>query len=486
MFFTIFPLLMHDGYTDILYVKTGYFYLLSGLYIFCMAVCLWFENEKKHQEYLSLRFFKTDFFCVAFGIVALGSWGMCANKSAQFWGIYGRNMGLLTILFCIVCYFLVSRYLEWKQYILTGILCTVMLVCVVAVCNHLGFDILSVYTAFDKHSEFLSTMGNINTLSAYIGVFVPFGMALFVVSDGEVSPVFYGIFVFVGFMGIISANSDSAYLTIGAAFGILLYMAKTQDRGVRLLVLACAYPAAVMCIHLLRKVRGVEKCMVFRPGLSEMLVDVRLNILLIIVFLGLLVFLRVKKNSWYAMRRCLLGIVVLAVVSILISFIYINLAWGKKEAKAHLGEFYRYLYLSNSWGTKRLRIWKAALHTFFRLPVLNKVTGVGPAGFYFATQEYLTAGELAVFQKQGNLVDAHNIYLQQLVLFGILGVLLFVGIFVSAVIFFWKAGEKKKEMWAFAVFSIAFLVQGLINNSHIYMDSMAFLMIAMGMGRSKK
>ncbi|MBO5303122.1 MAG: O-antigen ligase family protein [Lachnospiraceae bacterium] len=491
---TIFPLLVHDGYTDILYVKTGYFYLLTGGYFLLMLGSLLFKPEKAGGKNWGRKAHGTEWCVFGYGIIAVLAWLLCENKQEQFSGIYGRNMGLLTILLCVLCYICIYHFLEFKQYILTGMLGAAALVCIVAVCNHLGFDPLSMYPGGHLQSEFLSTMGNINTLSAYIGILLPFGMTLFMVSKEMLSKKVYGIFCFLGFIGMISANSDSAYLTVGIAFVVLLYLAKDTCQGTALLALVLEYGTAVLFMHGLREMRGIENCMKFRSGLSEMLVDIRLN-LGIIILAGVLLMRLMRwqgkeeaakaEKFWQRMRKILLIILAVIVCIFIGVLLFVNLAWEKKEAKEYLGELYRYLYFSDAWGTKRLRIWKAAVKTYVRLPLLHKLIGVGPAGFYFATQKYLTAEELAVFAKQGNLVDAHNVYLQELVLFGVIGLLCFLGIFGSALYSFWRKGKTESYMLAFAMFIIAFFVQAFVNNSHIYIDTLVFMLMAVGRNLGK-
>lgn len=180
------------------------------------------------------------------------------------------------------------------------------------------------------------------------------------------------------------------------------------------------------------------------------------------------------------------GIVMLSVTAVfaavvVIFMIYVNVVWTKHEAKEQLGALYSYLYFSNEWGTKRLRIWRAALQIYERMPIIKKLIGVGPAGFYFASQTYLSAEELAVFTKQGQLIDAHNEYLQYLVTYGMIGVVLFIGYVTSAIGSILKVGKEKREILAFAMAGIAFLVQAVVNNAHIYIDPLAFVLLAMGM-----
>lgn len=363
-----------------------------------------------------------------------------------------------------------------------------MVVCCLAVINHLGFDPLSAYVGFEADTKFLSTLGNRNTLAAYIALLLPFGMTLFMVSKQWKSKIYYGIFCFIGFLGMTAADSDSAYLVTGIMCLVSLLLAKETEEGFYLITLISVYSVAELLFVLLRKIRGKESCLYLHGGLPEMLLDVRINLALFVITLILLLtgymLWKQKKDIkvfWKWFRIVILSITAVLASGLMIFVIYVNVAWTKHEAKEQLGALYSYLYFSNAWGTKRLRIWRAALEIYMRMSIPKKLIGVGPAGFYFASQTYLSAEELAVFTKQGQLIDAHNEYLQYLVTYGIAGAILFIGFLFTTVRYLFKVGKEKPYVLAFAMSGVGFLVQAVVNNAHIYIDPLAFVLLAMGM-----
>ena len=487
LLFILFPLAIHHGYTDILTVKTNIFYILTGSYLFLM--CIYFLTRESHTE---KKFWDSrsvsDFFALGFLVTAVISWLCNGNKKEQFFGTYGRNMGLLAVICCVLLYLTVRATLQFKQYIINGILAAGMVVCCLAVINHLGFDPLSAYVGFEADTKFLSTLGNRNTLAAYIALLLPFGMTLFMVSKQWKSKIYYGIFCFIGFLGMTAADSDSAYLVTGVTFLVLLLLAKEVEEGFYLITLVAIYSVAELLFVLLRKIRGKESCLYLHGGLPEMLLDVRINLALLVITLILLLtgymLWKQKKDAkvfWKWFRIVILSVTAVLVAGLVIFMIYVNVAWTKHEAKEQLGALYSYLYFSNAWGTKRLRIWRAALEIYMRMSIPKKLIGVGPAGFYFASQTYLSAEELAVFTKQGQLIDAHNEYLQYLVTYGIAGAILFIGFLFTTVRYLFKVGKEKPYVLAFAMSGVGFLVQAVVNNAHIYIDPLAVVLLAMGM-----
>lgn len=487
LLFILFPLAIHHGYTDILTVKTNIFYILTGSYLFLM--CIYFLTKESHTE---KKFWDSrsvsDFFALGFLVTAVISWLCNGNKKEQFFGTYGRNMGLLAVICCVLLYLTVRATLQFKQYIINGILAAGMVVCCLAVINHLGFDPLSAYVGFEADTKFLSTLGNRNTLAAYIALLLPFGMTLFMVSKQWKSKIYYGIFCFIGFLGMTAADSDSAYLVTGVTFLVLLLLAKEAEEGFYLITLVAIDSVAELLFVLLRKIRGKESCLYLHGGLPEMLLDVRINLVLLVITLILLLtgymLWKQKKDAkvfWKWFRIVILSVTAVLAAGLVIYMIYVNVAWTKHEAKEQLGALYSYLYFSNAWGTKRLRIWRAALEIYMRMSIPKKLIGVGPAGFYFASQTYLSAEELAVFTKQGQLIDAHNEYLQYLVTYGIAGAILFIGFLFTTVRYLFKVGKEKPYVLAFAMSGVGFLVQAVVNNAHIYIDPLAVILLAMGM-----
>lgn len=219
-----------------------------------------------------------------------------------------------------------------------------------------------------------------------------------------------------------------------------------------------------------------------------MLLDVRINLALFVITLILLftgnILWKQKKDAkafWKWFRIVILSVTAVFAAGLVIFMIYVNVAWTKHEAKEQLGALYSYLYFSNTWGTKRLRIWRAALEIYMRMSIPKKLIGVGPAGFYFASQTYLSAEELAAFANEGQLIDAHNIYLQYLVTYGMAGAILFIGFLFTTVRYLFKVGKEKPYVLAFAMSGVGFLVQAVVNNAHIYIDPLAFVLLAMGM-----
>lgn len=73
-------------------------------------------------------------------------------------------------------------------------------------------------------------------------------MTLFMVGKQWKSKIYYGIFCFIGFLGMTAADSDSAYLVTGVTFLVLLLLAKGAEEGFYLITLVAIYSVSELFI----------------------------------------------------------------------------------------------------------------------------------------------------------------------------------------------------------------------------------------------
>lgn len=497
--FFLYPLLVRNGYRDIMTVKTYFYWGITALYILLMLI--FYISSGKWREIRTMT--KKDIGAPGFGfavfsILSIVSWIFGSNHREMFFGNYGRYMGLCSILCCVITFYFISQSINfpdyfWKIWCLVGVGISVL-----AVVNHLGFDPFFMYEAHTGERIYISTVGNLNVYAAYLSILLSLMMARYLLEKQR--RWFYGIFLVVGFMGMVASNSDSVYLVVGVVFCILLWWCRDLSYGLRYLEMLLMWFGAEAGMLLLRnsfenethsceKLQGILK-VVLNPFF--LLVG---GSLVLVIYLGLRGSSCTEKNGkrlhsvteilWKWTRRIALGGVALAVLFVLGVMLYVNLNYTKAEAKVSLGYLWRYLYFSDQWGTSRMKVWEAAVCIFGRMNWREKIFGMGPAGFYHAAHKYLSEQELAVFT-WGRLMDAHNGYLQYLISVGILGVLTFYGSFVALLVRFFKEGKRENNYVAYAVVVAAFMVQAIANNPHIFIEPLAFAVVAMGYGRLRE
>lgn len=487
LMFLCYPLAKWHGYQDLLGVKTVFFY---GAAAVCLACALpWLVVscfEKKGKLPAKNVLFGAEYALCLFLCVVFLSFLLNGPKMQLFWGGYGRNFGFFAILCCVLSYFFVSRFFKCKAYFFSAALMAVCAVAFLAVLNFFGLDPLSMYASMEPDTQFISTMGNMNVYAAYLGLFLPAGMALFFSGKGRRGAIGFGAACFLGFLGMPASNSDSAYLCVGAAFLLLMYAADSAKKGIRVCVLLTEYAAAELIFGGIYRAVGTGRALKLKKGLPIWLLDGRWNFLLLSIALACCfgLFYRGKKGAadvaWKWLRRLFFILCALFAVSLAGLLLSVNFGMEPEEAKRKLGVWRTYFYFGDAWGTKRMQIWKGAIHIFSRMGILGKLFGAGPAGFYFAAKEYLSEGEMAAFEKRGLLLDAHNVYLQLLVTVGVLGLLAYAAFLALMLRRFFQRAKEDPSMLAFFMPLASYVIQAFVNNVHIYIEPLLFLWAAAG------
>ena len=75
-----------------------------------------------------------------------------------------------------------------------------------------------------KLGDLTSTIGNINTYTAYIGIIMGFAAALFSLEEKPLKLAWYYICMVISFLAMITGRSDNTYLSIGALFILLPFI----------------------------------------------------------------------------------------------------------------------------------------------------------------------------------------------------------------------------------------------------------------------
>ena len=182
----IFPLAYDNYYYNILETKY-HFYCVASIAamalmlfygIFSGRIAGFFRGDGSEKG--GSRFFKrilgglnfVDWAMLAFWGANVISWILCVDwRWDAFWGTFGRYNGVFLITLYTVVYFLVTRFFRFRQWYLDLFLVTGMLVCGFGITDYFQMDLLHFKEELsaDQHATFVSTFGNINTYTVYVG-----------------------------------------------------------------------------------------------------------------------------------------------------------------------------------------------------------------------------------------------------------------------------------------------------------------------------
>ena len=189
---TVFPLVYHHSYVDILETKYLCYWLCAlGMLIvtFLIGLILWaidlkeFHGEHTKELLSGIRSRKwrsaygiADIALMVFWIAAILSTIQSEYVYEAFWGNEGRYSGLYLLTLYVLVYFLISRFWKLKGWYLELFLITGMIMCVIGITDYFQLDVLDFRGKIRPSDStiFTSTVGNINTYTAYVGMIMGF------------------------------------------------------------------------------------------------------------------------------------------------------------------------------------------------------------------------------------------------------------------------------------------------------------------------
>lgn len=440
------PLIYNNSYFDILETKYRCFYIsvlamLSVLLILSFVMLIIdkkeFQGEHAREFICRMSWKKLGVADVAVMIF----WAMCAISTWQseyvyesFWGNEGRFSGLFLITLYVVTYFIVSRLWKGNKLVLWAFLIAGMIVCGIGITDYFQLDILHFRKRIkpDQSIFFTSTIGNINTYTAYVALVMGVSAALFVTERNRLKVFCYYMCMTISFFAIILGCSDNAYLALGALFAFLPLLVFRTKKGVfRYTVMMATFITVIQCIDLINQ--KYTDMVIGLDSLFQILVN--LPVLWFLVF-GMWLFVLVVYKSLYGkifrttkagtdvdcdkMNTILLKVwsIFLLVGAVGIVFIMVDANFLGNGMR--YGALEKYLVFNDQWGTKRGYIWKKSIQLYRNFPLLHKLFGYGPDTFGIMTTKKFIA---EMVDTTGQIFDnAHNEYLNYLLTIGPIGV----------------------------------------------------------------
>lgn len=507
LMFTLFPLIYHDYYFDILETKTRTFSWLTAIMIVLM--CGWgifsgeFAKAFKSEEKFGLSL--TDWSMLIFWIVAgISTLGAGKYMRQAFTGEEGRYVGFAFITTITLAYFLVTRYLKFSKHMVTAFLCTEILLCLFGITDFYSMNLLHFKDNIKAGQEtiFFSTIGNINSYTVMVGFAVVISGVLFIMSRESVKRrLFYLVTLLISMTALTMGSSDNGYLTLMVFFGLVPFTAfRDLKSTARYFAVLAAYFTNIARIWHVEQVR-TEK------GLPFIKIDGLFNVIAKLSFLPVLILVLwvIAAIFYYADHRIsrrqkdggqktdrqeeraqpetvervlkvmrifwlLFAILVVGVIAAL--FIKAN-SMEAKEVAEKFGALEHYLYFDDEWGNQRGYAWRACLEEFSELSLFKKLVGTGPDCF---SVQMLLHRYLEMKDTTGLIYDsAHNEFLQYLYTVGLLGLISYVGQLAGAVVSAFRTAlrtENKEGVrepyfgayyWAFGFTVIGYALQSVVN-----------------------
>ncbi|OON88443.1 hypothetical protein BXO88_01225 [Oribacterium sp. C9] len=546
----LFPLCMHDKYYDVLHFHfkifwkptIAYFvgFLIIGLlFLFCDALYNHgairrsyfdklnkdemsdtkgakkaneeknnFEAKKKWKICEVLKVGSLDISITVFLLILIISTIFAEYPYEAFWGDRGRYQGLLLWLMFYIAYWLVTRFYKFKKWHIFAYMGFASLVCMWGISNFF----LNTYGMFEGTNDifkytFVSSIGNINTYTAFTGILYGVSVGMFISSEKLGTTIYAYIVVLIASFAHIMGLSDNAVLSMGivlVAAPLLLW--KSYKNVTKYFLVVTTYIAAMKITSLIT-LSGIGTMNDLDPSFQITFAGKEFFAKLIVVSVVLTMFffgLAIKehkgtkkinkkninteetvklntdnsKNSSKAvitgentksqemvvkdeksvikkLKFAWCGVIVLVVAAIITVLVLANTGWHAEL----WAPYSNMLIFNDSWGTGRGLVWRLGMEYWHNdATLISKLFGYGPDTFYIITMDRF----MNIMQNAGyGMFDsAHNEYFEYFITIGIFGLLAYVVFMITALKELFKDGVYSKII-GLAV--LAYACQALVN-----------------------
>lgn len=472
------------------------FLCILVFYFAFVLLCFFLENKGKRGKfsillnYLIDEMSITDKFAILYAIGIFLSYYYTNYRVELRLGAQGWYMGFLPQLLMLGSYFAISRFLpKWSVKWVAGILLAVpSFVFLIGLLNRYGVNPLGIPSI---GPGFISTIGNINWYCGYWAVVYPVAVGCFVFykrregkeEKDRMIRAILGCAAAVGFATGITQGSESGVLALLAVLLLTgtLAVAKRErlHNFLELLLVFCAAASGLSVVQLLFPERNQYMTLV-SSLLTKTLFPWAAGIVVLCIYLWLHAqraerYEKCIRRVWYIFL-CLIGV---ALVTFIAMLVINTLHPGSIGALSDNPLF----IFDREWGSSRGGTWKAGIRAWSSQDLLHKVVGIGPDGMAEYIYKGPDSGLLDMVRAQfGNnrLTNAHGEWITILANLGVLGLLGFAGMIVSAIVRFLRAGTGRVLCMACGLAIFSYTVNNIFSFQQIMNLSQMFILLGLG------
>lgn len=463
------PLVVHRGYFDITETKYLFFLMVSGPYML-LTLLLWLFGRRAALPFKPAKSLRAPDIGMGLFLLAFVAGSLLSGEPGTFLGLGARYQGVLTALSYALVYACVSRNFHVSRLSFLGLIVGFCLVCVLAVLNDFGLDPLHMVRALpaEQRYQFVSTIGNTNFYSAYVGMLLPLILAGWCFARRRLYSISCGLALLCGFAGMLPSASESFMLALFAGLWLLPLFLMKYPPALRRFLAALIAMAAILA--------GLRLVMLFVPTAQYLSFSLRVlthpaALLALSLVSGCLLLLLAKRETPLRGQRLYLlvslGLLALGIVAVVLrNTVFAAHSFGRVD---------RFIQLNEDWGTDRGRIWTYCLNAFRSFSPLEKLVGKGP-------------GFLALYDMQHPLFSdaildtAHNEYLQYLLSIGIAGLAGYCALMAGTVGAALKRAKDSPLALALVTGIAASAAQALVNIAQPATTPILFLLFSLAAG----
>ena len=465
LMFLVFPLYFQNNYIDILDAKTKFF--LWATVIYCVgAVLLRAYGMVRGRMAPDVKGKKNPEVLFTLWLLAgiLIPLLLSDNRKTILWAYDGKQFGAVILLLCLAVYWLIGKTFSWNEILIRSICVGAGIVFILAFLNRYGIDPLGMYENLveNQRDEFLSTIGQMNVLSGYVSIFLPFFMGMFWKAKDRWEKMLFGFMIFFGTMAGVCSNSDSFFVVIVLCMVVYLWFSLDFAEGI------VTFAGMVLSVSLgmlfLQFVGGQIPFHASWRSVQKAVVQ-KIPWAVVCIILALLwMILKKRQVTVDNLKTKKVILVLLGVIAVagIVLILYQNVT--AKPGQTGM------LLFNDAWGTNRGYVWKRTIELYGDLPLHQKLFGVGLGGFSKFFYPYYEES-IALFGYY--FTDAHNEFLQIMVTTGLVGVIGYIGLIVTTIVKCLK--ERKRMQIVIASVVVAYVLQAVFNNPLVFTTPYLFL-----------
>uniref|UniRef100_UPI004055F7C5 O-antigen ligase family protein n=1 Tax=Acetatifactor sp. TaxID=1872090 RepID=UPI004055F7C5 len=450
----VLPLYMQDGLVMIGDAKYSFFLrvavVISAISVLGCGV-LFLDRCRKpvNLRITSSNWSVTDCFVLFYVLSTVVSYCFSDYKQVALFGYMDWHMGLLTQLLLVWSYFFVSRFYSGEKIIWKIIGVALFGVTLVGVLNRYVYDPLGVFQEIGREEwnrlNLLSTIGNINWYSGYLCLTLPLTIYLFW-SGKKIGRMVGALGTFIGFLSLFTQGSASGYVGCIGSLLVLCFFSLTEQKHLQhflQVMMMMAFVPLFIEGSIYIAPRGLQL-----PDEEVVRWNGWVGVCLFFILLYVIVSLWKKCDDCLKSGKIqkIFGIAVCVGFFILLMIIvlcqWVEPIWELLGSKS-------ILKIDEEWGSGRGGLWMASMECFAKSDWKQRLIGAGPDCFACVVYEMVDMN--AKMQVSGQwdgaiFANAHNEWLNMLITGGILGMVSYLGIYISAVKRFWSRVKEQPIM----------------------------------------
>ena len=495
---TIFPLYTHNKYFDILTARYRLFFwssivLCSLLFLLGLIyILLDYQNQASSPtaikrfllafkpENIKKHLVLTDVFFIVMIISMTLSTVFSNFKEESFFGNAGRYQGLECWIIYFLTYFAVTRTFKFKKYYLDFALLAGAFACIWGILDFFWLDPFGFFQNVEalQQGMFASSIGNLNTYTNYTIMIFALAGALFIIEKNIYKSIFYCIITLVAASGTIFGFADNAVLGFAGFFiATPFFVFKSRRMLLRYLIVVDTLLISMFIFKIgLRYPHNTYQGSFFIDLVSKPFFAYLFIPFTVLVVILYFVFIKMKpryvdlpSKDLHPLDSVLPKQVLYAYIGIVILFfaIIVYILLDMNVFKKHV-EIWQQIPSSNQlvfndyWGTHRGHNWRIAFTNFTQnFNLFQRLFGYGP-------DTYLIVSERTFYEEMvsrfGEVYDsAHNEYINYLICEGLVGLISYLGIFISGLRLATKQIKNNIYIFAPIMAVIVYLVQAFVN-----------------------